>query len=114
MGTLDQYRDLIEKKLTEFVELPAIASDSMPLREQLVFDRQRDNYLIFQEGWNGSRRVHRFVVHLEIQNGKILIHEDWTENGIARDLEAAGVPKSDIVLSFQPPNVRPLTGYAAA
>ncbi|HMB28005.1 MAG TPA: element excision factor XisI family protein [Blastocatellia bacterium] len=29
-------------------------------------------------------------------------------------MEEAGVPRSDIVLGFQPPDVRPLTGYAIA
>jgi hypothetical protein len=33
---------------------------------------------------------------------------------VAGDLEAAGVPKTDIVLGFQPPQVRPHTEYAAA
>ena len=33
---------------------------------------------------------------------------------IAERLEAAGVARSDIVLGFQPPSVRPYTEYAAA
>lgn len=114
MDKLDRYRDVIEDKLREFVALSVDPVGAAQTRDQLVFDRQRDNYLVFREGWRGSRRIHSFIVHLEILNGKILIHEDWTQHGIARELEEAGIPKSDIVLSFQPPNVRPLTGYAAA
>lgn len=114
MDKLDRYRDIIESRLREEVALSEGAITTKQLRDQMVFDRQRDNYLIFREGWDGSRRIHSFVVHLEILNGKILIHEDWTEHGIARDLETAGVPKSDIVLGFQPLPVRPLTGYAVA
>jgi len=114
MDKLNRYRGIIESKLNEVVALSEGAITTKQLREQVVFDRQRDNYLIFQEGWDGSRRIHGFVVHLEILNGKILIHEDWTEHGIARELEAAGIPKTDIVLSFQPLPVRPLTGYAVA
>jgi hypothetical protein len=114
MDKLDHYRNVIEDKLREFVALSESAVGAAPTRDQLVFDRQHDNYLIFREGWRGSRRIHSFIVHVEILNGKILIQEDWTEHGIARELEESGIPKSDIVLSFQPPNVRPLTGYAAA
>ena len=114
MDQLNRYRDIIESKLREVVAIFQGAMSTKQLREQMVFDRQRDNYLVFQEGWDGSRRIHGFIVHLEILNGKILIHEDWTEHGIARELEAAGIPKSDIVLSFQPESVRPLTGYAVA
>ena len=79
-----------------------------------IFDRRGDSYLIVREGWEESRRVLSFVVYAEIINGKIVIQEDWMEHGLARELEEAGIPKSEIVLGFQPPYVRPLTGYAAA
>jgi hypothetical protein len=114
MDKLDRYRDLIESELKEFVKLSERAIGRGNTRDKAVFDRRSDNYLVFREGWDGSYRIHSFVIHLEIINGKIVIQEDWTEHGIARDLEAAGVPKSDIVLGFQPPEVRPLTGYAVA
>ncbi len=114
MDKLDRYRDLIENKLSEVVALFERAISAKRLRNRVVFDRQRDNYLIVQEGWDGSRRVHSIIVHIEIINGKIAIQEDWTERGLARELEEAGVPKSGIVLGFQPPEVRPITGYAIA
>jgi len=114
MDKLDQYRDIIESKLNAFVAISERALGSDKFRDEAVFDRHKDNYLVFREGWDGSRRVHSFVIHIEIINGKIVIQEDWTEHGLAKDLEAAGVPKSDIVLGFQPPEVRPLTGYAVA
>jgi hypothetical protein len=114
MDKLDRYRDVIENKLNNFVAISERALGSDKLRDKAVFDRHNDSYLVVREGWIGSRRVHSFVAHIEIINGKIVIQEDWTEHGIARDLEAAGVPKSDIVLGFQPPEVRPLTGYAVA
>ena len=114
MDNLDRYRDLIESKLNEFVKLSERAIGRGNTRGQAVFDRRSDNYQVFHEGWDGSRRVHSFVIHVEIINDKFVIQEDWTEHGIARNLEATGVPKSDIVLGFQPPEVRPLTGYAVA
>jgi len=53
-------------------------------------------------------------VHVEIIGGKIWIQADWTERGVAADIEEAGIPKSDIVLGFQPPHIRPYTEYAVA
>jgi len=114
MDKLDRYRELIERKLNDFVALSEGAIGRGNTRNKAVFDRRNDNYLVFREGWDGSRRVHSFVIHIEIINGKIVIQEDWTEHGLAKELEEAGVPKSDIVLGFQPPEVRPLTGYAEA
>jgi hypothetical protein len=53
-------------------------------------------------------------MHLDIIDGKIWIQRDGTEDGIAYELEDAGVPKCDIVLAFHSEDVRPHTGYAVA
>jgi hypothetical protein len=111
MDQVEQYRNIIERLLTQHVgEL----KDYAELRDETVFDRQSDSYLLLREGWDNGRRVHAIVTHLEIRNGKIWIQEDWIEHGVAAELEEAGVPKSAIVLGFQPPYVRPYTEYAAA
>lgn len=111
MDRLEQYRTIIEQVLTQRVN---DLKDFPDLRDKTVFDRQTDSYLLLRQGWDKSRRIHAIIVHLEIINGKIWVQEDWTEHGVAADLEEAGVPKSDIVLGFQPPQVRPYTEYAAA
>ncbi|MGH9854111.1 MAG: XisI protein [Blastocatellia bacterium] len=111
MDRLEQYRNIIEQALTQRVN---DLKDFPDLRDKTVFDRRTDSYLLLRQGWDKSRRVHAIVVHLEILNGKIWVQEDWTEHGVAADLEEADVPKSDIVLGFQPPQVRPYTEYAAA
>ncbi len=54
------------------------------------------------------------ITHVQIIEGKIWIQRDGIEDGITEELVAAGIPKSDIVLGFQPPEVRPYTGYAIA
>ena len=111
MDRLEQHRATIERILTNRVN---DLKDFPDLRDKTVFDRSTDSYLILREGWDKSRRVHAIVVHLEILNGKIWVQDDWTEHGIAADLEEAGIPKTDIVLGFQPAKVRPYTEYAAA
>jgi hypothetical protein len=111
MDRLEQHRTIIEQVLTQRVN---DLKDFPHLRDKTVFDRRTDIYLLLRQGWDKARRVHAIVVHLEILNGKIWVQEDWTEHGVAADLEEAGVPKSDIVLGFQPPQVRPYTEYAAA
>ncbi len=52
------------------------------------------------------------VIHVDIRDGKIWIQHDGTEEGIANDLMAAGVPQSDIVLGFHPPSERAYTPFA--
>lgn len=63
-------------------------------------------------GWKDMRRVWNTIVYVRLHNDKIWIEEDWTEDGIATDLLAAGVPKEDIVLAFHHPEIRPLTDFA--
>jgi hypothetical protein len=108
---LERYRQIIEAALTAISQVPHAYGD---LQDQTIFDRQTDNYLLLTHGWQKARRVHYCLVHLQILDGKIWIHHDGVEYGIATDLEHAGVPKSDIVLGFHPPAVRPYTEYAAA
>jgi hypothetical protein len=56
--------------------------------------------------------VHHTVIHIDIVDHKLWIQWDETEEGIATDLVAAGVPHTDIVLGFRHPAVRVYTEFA--
>ena len=111
MDCLNEYRDLIEKVLTERAGPP---DQSNGVARQVIFDRAHDRYLMMKVGWQGEWRIHGCPIHLDIIDGKIWIQEDGTEDGVATDLETAGVPKERIVLAFHEPEVRSHTGYAIA
>lgn len=72
--------------------------------------------MIVLDGWehSGKRRVHSALVHLDIIDGKIWVQRDGTEYGMAQELVDAGIPKSQIVLGFQPVEKRPYTDFAVA
>ena len=110
MDKLNRYREIIKAVLTEIARFPFSFGE---LEHKTIFDPQNDNYAVLILGWEQKKREHYSLVHVEIINGKIWIQEDNTESGIAAELEAAGIPKSDIVLGFQHPSVRPYTEYAA-
>ncbi|MGH9845216.1 MAG: XisI protein [Blastocatellia bacterium] len=103
--------DIAERVLTDYAEYPCAAAG---VETRLLFDRERDQYALVTLGWEGVHHHYSVVAHLEIVNGKIRIQEDNTEEGMATDLEAAGVPKDQIILGFRHPNLRPYTEYAAA
>ena len=111
MDRLEQYREIILNTLQALASVPHRYGQ---VTDRVICDRQADNYLWISEGWNKARRVHHCIAHLEIRDGKIWIQKDQTEDGIATYLESAGVLKQDIVLGFHPPEIRPLTEYAAA
>ncbi|WP_193195417.1 XisI protein [Nostoc sp. MG11] len=108
---LDNYRQVIENILSEYASITYSYAD---IQSEVVFDRTRDRYLWMDVGWDGDRRIHGCLVHVDLIDGKIWIQRDGTEEGIAADLERAGIPKNHIVLGFRSPEVRPYTGYAVA
>jgi hypothetical protein len=110
MDTLD-YRQIIERILSEYAAIPYAHGD---FKSEVVFDRTHDRYLLINVGWDKKRRVHGCIVHIDVIDGKIWIQRDGTEQGIALDLEIAGVPKEQIVLGFREPELRQYTGYAIA
>lgn len=108
---LDHYRQVIEAILSEYASLTYCYAD---IQSEVVFDRGRDRYLWMDIGWDGDRRIQGCLVHIDLIDGKIWIQRDGTEEGIAADLERAGIPKEHIVLGFRSPELRPYTGYAVA
>ncbi len=53
-------------------------------------------------------------VLMRIIDDKIWVEEDRTMYGFVDELLAAGVPRADIVLAFQPPKMRQYTEFAVA
>lgn len=109
MDKLENYRQNIVKILQEYADIPYTYGN---LERRFVIGQDNNNYLLLSLGWQNDQRVHGCLVHVEILNDKIWIHRDGTEDGIANDLVAAGIPKSDIVLGFHPPEIRQYTEYA--
>jgi hypothetical protein len=109
---MDTYRDAIEQVLSAYTAVRYANGD---ITNEAVFDRQHDRFLVVSVGWQGSRRVQHCLLHIDIMNGKVWIQRDGTEDGIADELEAAGIPKSEIVLAFHPAKDRSLIPeYAVA
>jgi len=70
-------------------------------------------YLLVETGWKNGRRTYGTLLHLDIINGKIWIQLlGGTQEGIAIDLLALGVPKDRIVLGFKSLQRRQVTEFA--
>lgn len=111
MDRLDTHRQIIRDVLRPYA---AITYANVAVRNRAAFDTENDQYVILSEGWDNKRHLHGCLIHVEIINGKVWVQQDGTEDGITNELVAAGIPKSDIVLGFQEPAVRPYTGFAVA
>jgi len=109
MDKLVRYRDIIRKELEGYADW--MTKPGEQLRCEVVFDPVLDHFELVHFGFEGRRRIHSVVFHLDIIDGKIWIQYDGTDRPIAEELVRAGVPKEDIVLAEKPADVRPFTGY---
>ena len=108
MEKLD-YRELVKKIIQQHA---SEQSEEDANKAYIVFDEERDRYLLLYVGWRDEERLHGCPIHLDIQDGKIWIQRDFTEEGIANELAEMGVPRTDIVLGFRSPYVRQFTEFA--
>lgn len=81
---------------------------------QLVIDSKHHQYQVITIGWEGDQFVHDCPMHFAIIDNKIWIQQNMTEWEVGEMLEESGVPKSDIVVGFLSPDLRPYTKYAVA
>ena len=111
MDNLDRYRQIIKDILTQYAAIPYSYGE---IEQQVIVDQEENNFFLIDIGWQNQKRIHGFVVHIQIINDKIWIQRDGIEDGITNDLLAAGIPKDKIVLAFHPPSVRPYTEFAVS
>jgi hypothetical protein len=108
MDKLERYRDIVRRLIAEYASYkPANGC----IDTEAVVDRDKDHYEVIHVGWDGVRRVHGSVVHIDISGGKVWIQYDGTSRPVAEELMAAGIPREDIVLGFHPAELRQLTGF---
>ncbi|GAB4276803.1 MAG: hypothetical protein Fur0025_02290 [Oscillatoriaceae cyanobacterium] len=109
MDRLKQYSEIIEKILIQYTLIPYAYGE---IKTEFIVDKNAQRYLLINVGWQDDIRIHGCLVYIEIIGDKIWIQYDGTEDGIATELVAAGIPKDQIVLGFHPAEVRPYTDYA--
>jgi XisI protein len=110
MERLD-YRQLVQKVIHQHA---TEQSEQDVETTEIVFDTERDRYLLLYVGLPDEERIHGCPIHVDINDGKIWIQRDFTEAGIANQFLELGVPQTDIVLGFRSPYVRQFTGFAIA
>jgi len=111
MDRLATYREIVKRLITEYVTWKPSYGD---IEVETIFDESQDHYELVYAGWNGYRRIHGAVIHVDIRDGKVWIQHDGTEGGIAEELVRAGIPREHIVLAFHHPDKRKYTQFAVA
>jgi XisI protein len=109
MDTVESYRQIVRRVMQEYARYKPSHGE---IETEAVWDPERDHYEVLHVGWDGQRRVHGSVVHIDIKAGKVWVQYDGTSRPVAEELAAAGIPREDIVLGFHPAEVRRHTGFA--
>lgn len=110
MADLEKYRQSLQKLIIEYVKNRKLVNEEVEAKT--IFAREQDRYQLIYIGWRNERRIFGPVLHFEIENEKIWIQWNGTEEDVAVELMKMGVLKEDIVLGFQPPYMRQYTEYA--
>src|SRR6266404_2474758 len=98
MEKLERYRELIKQQINRYVESFSEGANSD--------DDERGHYQWVSLGWENGKRAFYTHLYVRLHDGKIWIEKDTTEDGVATDLVREGVPPEEIVLAFQPPEMR--------
>lgn len=111
MDNIKKYEAAILSILQEYTKLKYA---NVKGGNELIADTENHRYLVLTIGWEGDHFVHDVPMHFDIINGKIWIQQNMTEWEVGEMLEEQGVPKSDIVIGFLPPDMRAHSKYAVA
>ncbi len=100
MDRLNEYRQIVRELLSDFVK--------NDINGQLIFDSDRDRYLVMHNEWQDDYRIYGCAIQLDIIDSKIWIQHNSTEIYIERELIQRGVSPQDIIFGFRSPSVRKL------
>ncbi|MEZ4869414.1 MAG: XisI protein [Caldilineaceae bacterium] len=107
--TVSTHRAVVQELLNRYLHERPIDPN---VETQLIADLAQDHYQLVNVGWEGEHRVYGCVIHIDIKGDKIWIQHNMTENLVAEDLVALGVPKEQIVLGLHSPFKRRFTEFA--
>jgi XisI protein len=109
---IHQYQAAIESVLQSYADF--FAPSESEIQQELVFDHDRNHYLLIETGWQKDRRIYGPFIHIDIIDGKVWIQHDGTEEGVAYDLVSHGIPKEHIVLAYKSVDRRQVTEFAVS
>ena len=98
MDRVAQYRQIIRQCLEDFASYDPNA--------QLIFDPERDRYLVMHNEWRNDYRLYGCAIQLDLIDAKVWIQHNSTKLYIDRELIQQGVAPGDIVFGFRAPSIR--------
>ncbi|MCI5147901.1 MAG: XisI protein [Candidatus Electrothrix sp. MAN1_4] len=108
MAVKKEYRDVIKSILSEYARHRPTGGE---IEMETIFDDIQGRYQLVAFGWQGKKRVHGCLIHIDLKNEKVWLQHDSTDAEIAQQLVEQGISADQIVLGFQPENYRRHSGF---
>ena len=109
MAGIRDYQTIIKRLLEDYAQAPP---SSGQIEMETVFDDTHNHYQLVAIGWQGKRRIHGCLIHIDVKGDKVWLQHDSTDAEIAKALVEMGIPADHIVLGFQPESFRRHSGFA--
>ncbi len=109
MVGIENYIRIIKSLLNDLANNPPSNAN---IDMETIFDDQQLRYQLLAIGWQGKRRIHSSVIHIDIINNKLWLQHNSTDIDIPTILLENGVAQDHIVLGFQPEHIRKHSNYA--
>lgn len=109
MDKIEKYRKAVMDLIKKYGNFKPSNAD---VDVQLIFDTERDHYLLYTVGWQKDDRAHGCVFHFDIIGGKVWIQHNGTDVEVGEELMERGVERDDIVVAIHPPEMWKYTDYA--
>src|SRR5689334_7692451 len=95
MYKLERYRRIVSRLIEDYASYKRSHGQ---IETEAIVDPALDHYEVMHVGWDGIRRVHGSVVHIDIMGDKVWIQYDGTTRPVADEL---------IALRYSPGRHRP-------
>jgi hypothetical protein len=99
MDTSTRERDIVKQVIQRYAQFKPSHGD---IQLDTVFDDVQNCYALMQVGWDRGRRVRGNLIYVTLSEDKVWVEYEGMEQGITKDLIAAGIPPEQIVLAFLP------------
>ncbi len=81
------------------------------IKNEVIIDKEKRHILMVSTSWKDNRFDYMVLFHFKIQNEKIWVLKNNTDEDLGRELWKRGVPMKDIVIGWHSDFERKLEGY---
>ncbi len=109
---VENYRCILESTVKRHAQFQPANGE---IETHAVCDREADDYMVVDSGWNEKgRRIYDVVLHFRLQDGIVHVERDNTDAEVVRELLEAGVETGDIILAYNALPYQRLNDFVAA